>query len=88
MVLRDYTEIWSEIKEQIELISGNKVIKYSKDFMKIRFESDDDLAISKTIKVPVCVIIICGVFEEDNPQVLLHDRFYEHEEDIKTLIVN
>ena len=25
MVLRDYTEIWDEIKEQIELISGNKV---------------------------------------------------------------
>ena len=29
MVLRDYTEIWDEIKEQIKLISGNKVIKYN-----------------------------------------------------------
>ena len=38
MLLGDYTEIWDEIKEQIELISGNKVIKYSKDFMKIKFE--------------------------------------------------
>ena len=55
MVLGDYTEIWDEIKEQIELISGNKVIKYSKDFMKIRFESDDDLPIRKTINIPVCV---------------------------------
>ena len=27
MVLRDYTEIWDEIKEQIDLTSGNKVIK-------------------------------------------------------------
>ena len=36
MVLRDCTEIWDEIKEQTELISGNKVIKYSKDFMKIK----------------------------------------------------
>ena len=54
MVLGDYTEIWDEIKEQIELISGNKVIKYSKDFMKIRFESDDDLPISKVINIPVC----------------------------------
>ena len=27
MVLRDYTEIRDQIKEQIELISGNKVIK-------------------------------------------------------------
>ena len=29
MILEDYTEIWNEIKEQIKLISGNKVIKYS-----------------------------------------------------------
>ena len=45
MVLRNYAEIWDNIKEIIELISGNKVIKYSKDFMKIRYESDDDLPI-------------------------------------------
>ena len=42
MVLGDYTEIWEEIKEQIKLTSGNKVIKYSKGFMKIKFEIDDD----------------------------------------------
>ena len=83
MVLGDYTEIWDEIKEQIELISGNKAIKYSKDFMKIRFESDDDLQISKIINIPVCVIMIRGFLEEDSkyyPQILLHDCFYEHEE--------
>ena len=62
MVLGGYTEIWDEIKEQIELISRNKVIKYSNDFMKIRFELDD----SKIINIPVCVIIIRGVFEEDS----------------------
>ena len=68
-----------EIKEQIELISGNKGIKYSKDFMKIKFESDDDLPITKIINTLVCLIIIRGVFEEDSkyyPQVLLHDCFF------------
>ena len=35
MMVGDYTEIWNKIKEHIDLISGNKVIKYSKDFMKI-----------------------------------------------------
>ena len=82
MVLEDYTKMWDEIKEHFELISGNKVIKYSKDFMKIRFESDDDLPISKIINIPVCVIIISGVFEVDSkyyPQVLLHDCCYEYE---------
>ena len=91
MVLGDYTEIWNEIKKQIELISCNKVIKYSKDFMKIQFESDDNSSISKIINVPVCVIIIRGAFEEDSkyyPQVLLHDCFYEHEEDTNPLVVN
>ena len=66
MILEDYTDLWNEIKEQIELISGNKVIKYSKYFMKIRFESDDDLPISKIINIPVCVIIIRGAFTEDS----------------------
>ena len=88
MVLGDYTELWDEIKEDIELISGNKVIKYSRDFMKIKFESGDDLQISKIINIPVCVIIIRGVFEKDNnyyPQVLLHECFDEYEEDINPL---
>ena len=90
MVLGDYTEIWDEIKEQIELISGNKVIKYSKDFIKINFESDDDLPLGKILNIPVCVIIVKGVFEEDSkyyPQVLLHECFYEHEEHIDSPVV-
>ena len=90
MVLGDYTEIWDEIKEQIKLISGNKAIRYSKNFMKIRFESDDDLPISKIVNIPVCIIIMRGVFEgaiKYYPQVLLHDCFYEHEESTDTPVV-
>ena len=34
--LGKYTEIWNEIREQIRLITRDKVIEYSKDFMKIR----------------------------------------------------
>ena len=67
------------------------MIKYSKDFIKIRFESDDDLPLGKMLNIPVCVIIIRDVFEEDSkyyPQVLLQDCFYEHEEDISPLVVN
>ena len=58
MVLGNHTEIWNDIKEQIRSISGNKVIKYGKDFMKIKFESNDDLPISKIINIPACVIKI------------------------------
>ena len=63
MLLGDYTEIWNEIKEQIVLISGNKVIKYSKDFMNIKFESDDGLPISKIINIPVCVLCVCNNYK-------------------------
>ena len=72
IILEDYAKIWDEIKEFIEWISGNEVIKYSKDFNKIKFESDDDLPLGKIINIPVCVIVIRGVFEENNkyyPQV-------------------
>ena len=41
--LENYTELCDEIKDQTELINGNNPIEYKKDFMKIRFESDDDL---------------------------------------------
>ena len=78
MVLKNYTEVWDEIKEQMELITGNKVSKYSKNFMKIKFESDDGLPISTIINIPVCVIIVRSVFEENSkyyPQVLLHNFF-------------
>ena len=67
------------------------MIKYSKDFMKVKFESGDDLPISKIINIPLCVIIIRGVFEEDSkyyPQVLLYAYLYEYEEDIIPLVVN
>ena len=80
-----YKELCDEIKEQIELITGDKVTEYSKDFMKIRFKTNDDLPSNKIINIPVCVIIGSSIFKEDGecyPQVLLHDCFYEYEENI------
>ena len=35
--LENYTELWHEIKKQIESVSGNKVIKCDKDIMKIKY---------------------------------------------------
>ena len=68
-----YTKIWDEIKNQIETISGGESIKYKKDFMKIRFDSDDDLHLG----IPVVII---AVFQNDNkyyPQAYLHECGYE-----------
>ena len=65
-MLKNYTELWDEIKEQIELITGDKVTKYSKDFMKIRFNTNDDSPLNKIINIPVCVVITSSIFKEDN----------------------
>ena len=90
IMLKNYIELWDEIKEQIELITGDRVIEYSKDLMKIRFKTNDDLPLNKIIHIPVCVVIMSSIFKEDNeyhPQVLLHDFFYECEENINLLVV-
>ena len=46
-VLKKYAEIWSGIKNQIEKINGRKSGEYGKDYMKIKFNSDDDLPLNK-----------------------------------------
>ena len=90
IMFENYTELWDEIKEQIELITGDKVTKYSKNLMKLRFKTNDDFPLSKIINIPVCVVIVSSIFKEDGeyyPQVLLHDCFYEYEENINPPIV-
>ena len=52
--LKNYTRVWDEVKEQIELITGEEAIKYGKDFIKIKFESNDDLPLGKILSIP-CV---------------------------------
>ena len=42
-ILKNYTELWDGIKNEIETINGGKIGEYDKDFMKIKFSSDDDL---------------------------------------------
>ena len=69
------TELWDEIKNQIKTINGSKSIEYKKDFMKIRFESDDDLPLGKILSIPF-MVITGSVFQEGNmyyPQVRLHE---------------
>ena len=56
------------------------VSEYEKDYMKIIFNSDDDLPLNKTLKFHLMTITIRSVFEEDGklyPQVFLDDTLYE-----------
>ena len=53
-VLKKYTELWNGIKNEIETINGGKKYIYSKDFMKIKFNMDDNLPLNKPLKFYIC----------------------------------
>ena len=64
-VLTKYTKLWDEIKNLIREIN-DKPGKYGKDFLKIKFNSDDNLPLNKTLKLLNLTIIVRSVFQEDN----------------------
>ena len=64
-VLRKYTELWDGIKNEIETINGGKKGEYGKDFMKIKFNTDDNLPLNKPLKLHLLTIIVRCIFEED-----------------------
>ena len=61
-------------------INDGKPGKYRKGFMKIKFNSDDNLPLNKTLKLPNMTIIIRSVLKEDGkfyPQVFLGECLYD-----------
>ena len=73
-------EVWDGIKKEIETINGGKKVEYSKDFKKIKFESDDDFPMNKPIILRLLTIIIRSVFSEGDkfyPKRFLDDVLYE-----------
>ena len=54
--------------------------EYGKDFMKIKFNKDDNLTLNKLLKLHLLTIIVRYIFEEDGkfyPQLYLDDCLYE-----------
>ena len=68
-------KLWDGIKNLIEKVN-NKPGEYGKDFMKIKFNSGDNLPLNKTLKLHTLTIIVRAVFQEDDkyyPQVFLDE---------------
>ena len=79
-VLKKYTELWDGIKNEIETINGGKKREYGKDFMKIKFNANDNLPLNKLLKLDLLTIIVRCIFEEDGKfylQLYLDDCLYE-----------
>ena len=78
-VLKKYKELWNGIKIEIETINGGKEIACDKDFMKIKFNSDDDLSLNKPLKFHAMTIVVRSVFEDGKlyPQNYLDECLHE-----------
>ena len=79
-VLKKYADVWDGIKNKIKAVNDGKENDYGKDYMKIKFNSDDELPLNKSLKFHAMTIIIRSVFEEDGklyPQFVLDDALYE-----------
>ena len=63
-LLKKYTDVWDGTKNEIRAINGSKENDYGKDYMKIKFNSDDDLPLNKPLKFHAMTIIIRFDFEK------------------------
>ena len=61
---KKYSDLWSGIKNKIEAITSGEC-DYEKDYMKIKFNFDDNLPLNKPLKFQMMTIINRSVFEED-----------------------
>ena len=64
-VLKKYAEVWNGIKDSIKKINNNELGEYDKDYMKIKFNSNDDIPLYKQLNFPTITVIIRNIFEKD-----------------------
>ena len=79
-LLKKYNDAFNGIRNKIKKISDDEY-DYEKDYMKIKFNSDDDLPLNQALKFHNITIIIRSVFKEDGKLypflVFLDDTLYE-----------
>ena len=74
-IMQKYQEIFNRIKEIIKKINDyNQKIKYDDNYMKIKFNTDDNISQNKIIYFPTITLIIRSVTKKDDkyyPQLFL-----------------
>ena len=75
-LLKKYSDVFNGVKNEVKTINGGKENDYEKDYMKIKFNSDNDLPLNKPLKFYNMTVAIRSVFKEDGKlylQVFLND---------------
>ena len=79
-LLKKHNDVFNGITDEIKTINGGKENDYEKDYVKTKFNSDDDLILNKPLKFHLMTVTIRSVFEEDSklyPSVFLDDALYK-----------
>ena len=78
-LLKTYADVWDGIKNETKAINDGKENDYRKNYMNIKFNSDDNLPLNKQLKFHAMTIIIRSVFEGGKlyRQVFWEDALYE-----------
>ena len=78
-VLRKFSKIWKSITAKIEENTGG-IVQHDKNYMRMKFESNDNLPTDNVINMHQVTIIIRSVFAQNGkfyPQLFLDDALYE-----------
>ena len=78
-ILKKYNQVFNGIKYYVKKADHSDGV-YDKDYMKIKFSSDDDIPLNKQINFLTITVIIKCVFKKDGkyyPQVYLDEYLCE-----------
>ena len=76
--IKKYEELWIKT-DLIRAVTKNSD-DHDEKHMKIKFNSDNELSLSKATEIPIMAIVVRAVFHENNkyyPQVFLDDCLYK-----------
>ena len=80
-IMQKYQEVFDGITEIIKKINDySQPIKYDGNYMKIKFNTDDNIPLNKITYFPTITIIIRSITKADDkdyPQLFLNDCLYE-----------
>ena len=79
-IFQEHLQIFGKVLElKIEENTGG-IVQYDKDYMKTKFESNDNLPIDHIVNIHQVKIIIRSVFAQNGkfyPELFLDDALYE-----------
>ena len=72
--IKKYEELWSKIRDLIRSITNGE------KYLKVKFNSDGELPLNKTIEIPTITIVVRAIFLENDkyyPQVSLDECLHK-----------